>query len=256
LPQTASAALAATVSTLQAPATAAAQAPAPLAYVQPAAPAASPAPLAVTQAPVAAAPIAVAPMQQPITQAAPQNSGSQQRAAPRGCSASVDPRTLSAQAALDRGWCLMELDRPIEAAPSFGVAMLAGSPQLRRDAAYGQSLAYLRVGLADKAAVAAAREPQSPQRRTELETAILSAQALDSFGAKRPVEALIALDQRSKIAADRLDLMVLQGYAYLELGRIADAEQVFSAAANAGSREAARGLNAVREKTGYIISPN
>ncbi|NDV86729.1 cellulose synthase [Aurantimonas aggregata] len=255
LPQTASGALAATAATMQAasPTTA----PAPLAYVQPAAPTASQAPVAAAAAPVApaAAPVTAAPtMQQPVAQAAPQYAAPQQRSAPRGCSASIDPRTLSAQAALDRGWCLMELNRPIEAAPSFGIALLAGSAQTRRDAAYGQALAYLRVGLADKAAVAAAREPQPRERRTELETAILSAQALDSFGAKRPVEALIALDQRSQIAPDRLDLMVLQGYAYLELGRFGDAQQVFTAAANAGNRDAARGLNAVREATGFIIS--
>ncbi|UIJ73144.1 cellulose synthase [Aurantimonas sp. HBX-1] len=269
LPQTASAALAATAPSMQAAASAAPQPVAGMtAYTQAAAPtaaatattapttttapAASAAPAA---APAAAAP--AAPAAAPIQYEAPRPSASapsQQRAAPRGCGASVDPRTLSAQAALDRGWCLMELGRPVEAAPAFGIALLAGSPQLRRDAAYGQSLAYLRIGLADKAAVAAAKEPQPRERRTELDTAILSTQAIDSFAAKRPVETLIALDQRSRIAADRLDLMVLQGYAYLELGRIGDAEQVFSAAANAGSRDAARGLNAVREATGYIIS--
>ncbi|MBB4004601.1 cellulose synthase [Aurantimonas endophytica] len=250
LPQTASGALAATAAAMQASSPSAA--PAPLAFVQPAAPTASSAPAAAASA--AAAPDAAAPMQQPAVRSAPQYAQPRQRNSPRGCSASTDPRTLSAQAALDRGWCLMELNRPIEAAPSFGIALLAGSAQTRRDAAYGQALAYLRVGLADKAAVAAAREPQPRERRIELETALLSAQALDSFGAKRPVEALIALDQRSRIAPDQLDLMVLQGYAYLELRRFADAEQVFTAAAKAGSREAARGLNALKTATGVFVS--
>ncbi|WP_185984669.1 cellulose synthase [Aureimonas mangrovi] len=171
-----------------------------------------------------------------------------------GCRSSVDPRTFSPEGALDRGWCLMQIDRPLEAAPAFEVALLSRSAQTRQDAAYGQSLAYLRAGLSDRAAVSASKAPQSRDRQLELETAILTDQATSAWESNRPRETLLALEQRSAIAADRLDLMVLQGYAYLELRRYADAEKVFSALSRAGSREGARGLNAVRAARGEFLS--
>jgi cellulose synthase operon protein C len=55
------------------------------------------------------------------------------------------------------------------------------------------------------------------------------------------------LDQRAQLAAERNDLMVLRGYAYFNLNRVADAERVFRAVAATGSREGVRGLAAVRE---------
>jgi tetratricopeptide (TPR) repeat protein len=164
----------------------------------------------------------------------------------RACQGKGDPQALSGRAALDRGWCLMDLDRPLEAVPAFERAMSAASADVRRDAAYGQSLAYLKVDLVDKAAVAATREPQPQARRIELQTALLTAQAVNALDAKRPVETLMALDQRSRLAPDRVDLLILRGYAYLDLGRLSDAEKVFAAAAKAGSREGVRGVNIVR----------
>ena len=47
------------------------------------------------------------------------------QASMKGCNSSIDPSTLSPNAALTRGWCLMELNRPIEAAAAFGAALLA-----------------------------------------------------------------------------------------------------------------------------------
>lgn len=148
-----------------------------------------------------------------------------------------------------RGWCLMELNRPSEAAIAFEAAMETSNAAVRRDAAWGQSLAYLRSGLTDEAAVAAAKTPQSRQRAIELEAAILSQRATSFFEAGRNVEALLALDQRAKIAAERNDLMALRGYAYLSLGRLDDARQVFKALAATGSREGLRGLAAVEGPT-------
>jgi len=176
------------------------------------------------------------------------------RPASSGCRVPVAPQTLAPQAALDRGWCLMELNRPLEAAPSFEVALQTGSAEMQQLAAYGQSLAFLRVGLNDKAAVSAARAPQPKARRIELSTALLSAQATTAFEAKRPVETLMALDQLAQLAPERLDLMVLRGYAYMDLRRFGDADRVFSAAAAAGSSAAQRGLNDLRLATGQLKS--
>jgi len=165
----------------------------------------------------------------------------------RGCRSTIPPGSLSPQAALDRGWCLMNMNRPLEAAPAFEVALRSGSAKIRTDAAYGQSLAYLRAGLAREAAVAATKAPQDRQRTTELRTAILANQATEAFDGGRYVESLLALDERARIAPEQIDLMVLRGYAYLNLGRLGDAERVFEAVAATGSREGAKGLSAISD---------
>ena len=143
----------------------------------------------------------------------------------------------------------MELDRPAEAVVAFEAAMTGGSDAVRRDAAYGQSLAYLRSRLTDEAAVAAAKMPQPSDRALQLEEAILGMRAGDLFAKKRYAETLLALDQRARIAPERRDLMALRGYAYLGLGRRGDARQVFEALRAAGDSEGQRGLVAVWAST-------
>ena len=168
------------------------------------------------------------------------------RQAPHGCSVLPEPPRLSAQAALDRGWCLMNIKRPLEAARSFGKALDRGSARVRGDAAYGQSLAYLRLGLTQKAAIAATRSPMPRRRRVELQSSILADRANAFFNQGRYNETLIALDQRAGLAAERTDLMVLRGYAYLKLHRLLDARKVFEAVAATGNRDAVKALAEVR----------
>lgn len=166
----------------------------------------------------------------------------------RSCASHMDPRGLSAEAALQRGWCLMDANRPMEAVDAFAVALKGRSEKTRRDAAWGQSLAYLRVELVDEAAVAAVAQPQDPRRANELQRSILAQRAAGAFERGRYVETLLALDERARIAPERLDLMVLRGYAYLNLNRIDDARRVFRAVAATGDREGVRGLAAVNDK--------
>jgi len=163
----------------------------------------------------------------------------------RGCSTTIDPASLSPEAALSRGWCLMQVNRPVEAAAAFEVA-LRGSGKTRTDAAYGQSLAYLRAGLTDRAAVAASQAPLDSDRSIEIRTALLETQANTAFDQGRYTETILSLDERARIAPERTGLMVLRGYAYLKLRRFADAEQVFRAAAATGNHDALRGLNDVK----------
>ena len=165
-----------------------------------------------------------------------------------GCKASIDPSGLSAGAALTRGWCLMELDRPIEAAAAFEVALRSPSRSARQDAAYGQSLAYLRAGLVDQAAISATRAKQDTKRAIELQTSILSGRALNAFDAGRPREALLFLDQLAQIQTERSDLLVLRAYAYRQLGRSAEAKRVFEALAATGNRDAIKGLGEMRQE--------
>ncbi|ACP22990.1 hypothetical protein NGR_b15390 (plasmid) [Sinorhizobium fredii NGR234] len=159
-----------------------------------------------------------------------------------GCRETLDPNRLAPQAALARGWCLMDMNRPLEAAEAFEVALRTSASTMREDAAYGQSLAYLRAGLTSKAAVAATKSPQSRARVAELQTAILADRAIAAFDTGRYRETLLFLDQLRHISSERTDLMVLRGYAYLRLNRFAEAKRIFEAAAATGNRDARRGL--------------
>jgi hypothetical protein len=170
------------------------------------------------------------------------------RSAPvnRGCASTVDPRQLSPDQALARGWCLMDLNRPLEAAQAFDVATMASSQAARSDAAYGKSLAYLRVGLTDKAAAAATIAPQNNTRAVELQASILADRAVNSFKSARYRETLIALDQRAQIVPEQTDLMSLRGYALLNIGRQAEALRIFQALADLGNKD---GLRAIADLT-------
>ncbi|RFB96323.1 cellulose synthase [Rhizobium leguminosarum bv. trifolii] len=167
----------------------------------------------------------------------------------RGCSTTIDAAQLSPANALSRGWCLMDINRPMEAISAFEAALQSPVRKDREDAAYGQSLAYLRAGLSSNAAVAATKAPQNRQRAAELQVAILADRALSAFDAGRYRETLIYLDQRAQLQQERIDLMVLRGYCYLNLKMYGDATRIFEAAAATGNRDAARGLADVRNVT-------
>ena len=166
----------------------------------------------------------------------------QPAAQPNRCWETSDSRQLAPGQALARGWCLMDLNRPLEAAEAFEAASASPQPAVRSDAAYGRSLAYLRVGLTDKASVAAAGAGQNNIRAVELQSSILANRAVDAFKLGRYREALVALDQRAQIVPEQTDLMSLRGYAYLNLKRRSDAQRIFQALADMGDPQGQRGL--------------
>lgn len=165
---------------------------------------------------------------------------------PRSCAAYPDPQRLPPQQALDLGWCLMETNRPAEALKAFESAIAGGQSTIKSDAAYGQSLAYLRMGLTDHAAVSATKSRMDRPRATELQVSILADRAVSAFQSKRYAETLLLLDQRSRLADERTDLMVLRGYSYLAMRRYADAAQIFESLASTGHQDGIKGLGAVR----------
>ncbi|MBX4997797.1 cellulose synthase [Rhizobium lentis] len=167
----------------------------------------------------------------------------------RGCSTTIDAGQLGPGEALSRGWCLMDINRPMEAISAFEAALQSPVRKIREDAAYGQSLAYLRAGLSSNAAVAATKAPQSQRRAAELQVAILADRALSALDAGRYRETLIYLDQRAQLQQERIDLMVLRGYCYLNMKMYDDAMRIFQAAAATGNRDATRGLADVRKVT-------
>lgn len=169
----------------------------------------------------------------------------------RNCRQTVEGPVPTGGNAVAHGWCLMELNRPLEAVKSFESALNTGSAQDRSEAAYGQSLAYLRVGLVDKAAVSAIKAPMSDARQKELRVAILSDRAVAAYQAGQFRETLFILQQRSQLAPPRKDLMSLQAASYLKLRRYDDARVIYEALAATGDREGIRGMAAIRDIQGF-----
>jgi len=142
----------------------------------------------------------------------------------------------------------MDLNRPLEAAAAFDAALRTTAPDVQRDAAYGQSLAYIRAGLFREAAIAATKAKQPRERAVELQSAILSDRAIAAFDAGRFRETILFLDQLAQLRTERADLMVLRGYAYQGLNRTGDARRIFEALAATGQRDAVRALGDMRDQ--------
>ncbi|WP_180899218.1 tetratricopeptide repeat protein [Martelella soudanensis] len=166
------------------------------------------------------------------------------------CWSGRSAENLSPDAALRQGWCLMDLQRPTEAARAFETALGSSSAKNREEAAYGQSLAYMRLGLTNKAAVAASQEPLSRERQLNLQVDILSARAIAAYQGGHYQDALLLLAQRDQLAPEETGLMVIRGYAYYNLGRFNDAHKVFSALAEMGNPKGMEGLALARNRLG------
>ncbi|WP_137151248.1 cellulose synthase [Devosia sp. FKR38] len=161
------------------------------------------------------------------------------------CGTYRDPATLSPAQALPRAWCLMDLERSSEAEAAFRRAILTTSVTARTDGYYGLTLALLRVGLVEEAAIAAAAMPQSAERVREMQLAILSSTAVAYFNIGRYDEVLQLLDHRAHMAPEQNDLLTIRAWSYYHLGRLRDARHIFAAVAATGYADAQRGLEAV-----------
>ena len=145
------------------------------------------------------------------------------------------------------GWCLMNLNRDARAAEVFRQIVATGSPKDRQEAAYGLSLAYLRMGLTSEAVFASAQAQQSPSRVRELSVAILTQRINADYQAARYAQALIGLDQRARLAPEQTDLLMLRGWCYYHLNRFDEAEQTFQALAATGVSGADAALSTIRQ---------
>lgn len=164
------------------------------------------------------------------------------------CRSYRPPASLSPAGALSHAWCLMDLNRPAQAVDHFGRALDSASQSVRSDAAYGRALAYVRLGLPDEAAVAAAAAPISDKRAIELEISILTLKATSAYGIGDYQLALAMLDARSRYAAERNDLLTLRAWSYYQLKRYREAERIFEAVAATGYGDALAGLEAAQSQ--------
>jgi len=156
---------------------------------------------------------------------------------------------LSGAEAAARGWCLMELERPIEAVAAFDLAIKNGDEKTAQDAAYGKSLAYLRKGMTSAAQVAAVEAPQNARRSAQLTTDILLQRALASYKDQRYVEVIVALDERARLVPEDQGLMMLRAWAYFHIRDLQSAERIFKALAATGNTEAQSGLTTILDFT-------
>jgi tetratricopeptide (TPR) repeat protein len=146
----------------------------------------------------------------------------------RGCLRHIEARSgrgIKSSDAVMKGWCLVGLERPAEAAAAFEAGM-AGSPTLREEASYGRSIAALRAGrpdLADRTGAIA------PQRRREIDGALLGEEAAAAYRAGQWGRTLALLDQRAGLLPESRDLSLLRGWTLDHLGRREAAEAIFTA---------------------------
>jgi cellulose synthase operon protein C len=175
------------------------------------------------------------------------NATAPRQAGPTSCLASVTARSLPADQSVAQGWCLMNANRPAEAVDAFDRGLASTQAKVRSDAAYGKSLAYIRLGLTSNAAFAATSSDLDTKRATELQVVLLADRAVASFQAGRYSETINLLDRRARLATERVDLMVLRGYVYLKLKRYGDATRVFQSLAAIGNRDGVKGLADVKE---------
>lgn len=162
-----------------------------------------------------------------------------------GCNAG-----MSGAAALQRGWCLLNLKRPAAAADAFEAAIRSGNAQVAADASAGKAYAKLQQGLTTEASAAASQANVSQARRDELSAVLLGERFYAQYDARDFTGALVSLSERARFAPETTDLMLMRGWSYFNLGRYDDASKVFTSLYRAnGSAQAMSGLTAIRDIT-------
>lgn len=170
-------------------------------------------------------------------------------AAPRAVSGSCGSGSSGA-AALQRGWCLLNLKRPVAAAQAFEAARRSGNAEIAADAATGLTYAKIQQGLTSEAVAAAGATNLPPARRRELATLLLSERFYAQYDAKDFNGALLTLSERRRHAPETTDLMLMRGWAYYNLGRYDDAGRIFETLYKVNrSPEALSGMTAIRDAT-------
>lgn len=143
------------------------------------------------------------------------------------CIARIEARqragTATAQDMVAKGWCLLNSERPQEAAAAFE----RGRGSKGDDAAYGAALAKLKSGETDAAAFAG-EHVQSQKRRNDIGLQVLTQRIVAANRAGRHMEVLHTLDQRAAFAAETRDLAMMRGWALWNVGRKDAARRLFA----------------------------
>jgi cellulose synthase operon protein C len=127
-----------------------------------------------------------------------------------------------------RGWCLIELNRPTEAERAFATAISAGVGDAA-DLDLGLALSYLSRGMAQDAERVLQRGNLSASKREEVRAEILARRATSAYDAQDYRTAIALIDERSRVAPARRDLLMLKGWALHNLNRRTEALELFMA---------------------------
>ena len=165
-----------------------------------------------------------------------------ERAAVRQEAPAARADSAAGGAGMAQAWRLMQLDRPAEAAAAFRAVLASGAAKDRQDAAYGLSLANLRLGLTSAAEIAASAAPQTDARVSEISVEIITQRIRAAYDSGNYSDALIGLDARARMAPEQTDLMMLRGWSYYHLLRYEEAARLFEAVAASGHDEALSAL--------------
>ena len=144
-----------------------------------------------------------------------------------------------------RGWALMKLDRPAEAAHAFeaAIAQAKGDKAKAADAAQGLALAKNAQGLSREARAVVEKIAVAPEKASAVEAGILVQDALAAFNRGAFNETLrIAREVKRLVPTDQ-SLSMVEAWSLYRTNRFEDAEAAFRRLADVyGSAEARQGL--------------
>ncbi len=150
----------------------------------------------------------------------------------------------------ERGWCSLNLERPMEALASFSaVAKGPVRSDIARDSRYGMAMSYLNMNMSNEAAKISAATNFTPSQRVEVEHEVLVQRGLEAYRVRDFQRAIGYLDAADQIRSLNRGLGVLRAYAYLNSGQRREALAQFTHMHNqlAGD-DTRRGMNAAYQE--------
>jgi len=162
----------------------------------------------------------------------------------------VTPDPKSLDILNERGWCSLNMNRPMEALASFSaVANGRVRADVARDSRYGMAMTYLNMKMSNDAARISAATNFTPSQRRDVEHEVLVQRAVEAYRVKDFRRAIGYLDAADGISGLNRGLAVLRAYAYLNTGRRADALSQFTKLHNQMAGDDTRaGMSAARQE--------
>lgn len=161
----------------------------------------------------------------------------------------LTPNPRSLDVLNERGWCSLNLDRPMEALASFS-AVAKGRVQasVARDSRYGMAMTFLNMKMSNEAAKISAATNFTPSQRVEVEHEVLVQRGLEAYRVKDYRRAIGYLDAADQIRGLNRGLGVVRAYAYLNSGQRREALAQFTTMHNQMAGDDTRqGMNAARQ---------